>query len=99
VVGGESGKGARSFDISWARSIVDECLAAEAAPFVKQLGAVPMITHEQWAGRGLLNARNRNRVPDGFVPLKLNDSHGGDMAEWPEDLRVREFPTPIKASV
>jgi len=25
-------------------------------------------------------------------PLRLRDSHGGDMSEWPEDLRVREFP-------
>lgn len=24
--------------------------------------------------------------------LKLGDRHGGDWAEWPEDLRVREFP-------
>ncbi len=26
-------------------------------------------------------------------PLRLKDSHGGDMTEWCEDLRVREFPT------
>ncbi|MEO8614778.1 MAG: DUF5131 family protein [Luteolibacter sp.] len=25
-------------------------------------------------------------------PLALKDSHGGDWSEWPEDLRVREFP-------
>jgi len=25
-------------------------------------------------------------------PLQLKDSKGGDMSEWPEDLRVREFP-------
>jgi protein gp37 len=24
--------------------------------------------------------------------VKLHDSHGGDPAEWPEDLRVRQFP-------
>lgn len=29
-----------------------------------------------------------------FHPLDLRDPKGGDMAEWPEDLRVREFPTP-----
>jgi len=27
------------------------------------------------------------------IGLNLRDSHGGDMDEWPEDLRVREFPT------
>ena len=25
-------------------------------------------------------------------PVKLKDGHGGDWSEWPEDLRVREFP-------
>lgn len=27
--------------------------------------------------------------------LTLNDSHGGDMREWPEDLRVRDMPLTI----
>ena len=27
-----------------------------------------------------------------LVPLQLKDRKGGDMAEWPEDLRVRQFP-------
>lgn len=26
------------------------------------------------------------------IPERLSDRKGGDMAEWPEDLRVREFP-------
>lgn len=26
------------------------------------------------------------------LPMDLTDSHGGDPAEWPDDLRVREFP-------
>jgi hypothetical protein len=25
-------------------------------------------------------------------PLPLRDRHGGDWSEWPEELRVREFP-------
>ena len=28
----------------------------------------------------------------GFAPLPLTDSHGSDPSEWPEDLRVREWP-------
>lgn len=28
----------------------------------------------------------------GFAPLPLTDSRGGDPSEWPEDLRVREWP-------
>lgn len=30
-------------------------------------------------------------MPDGTV-LKLNDKKGGDMSEWPQELRVREMP-------
>jgi protein gp37 len=29
---------------------------------------------------------------DNGKPLKLDSSKGGDMDEWPEDIRVREFP-------
>lgn len=39
IVGGESGPGARPFDLGWARSIVAQCDAAGVAVFVKQLGA------------------------------------------------------------
>jgi protein gp37 len=39
IVGGESGPGARPFDLAWARSIVQQCQAAGVPVFVKQLGA------------------------------------------------------------
>lgn len=39
IVGGESGPGARPFDVAWARSILDQCKSAGVACFVKQLGA------------------------------------------------------------
>lgn len=38
IVGGESGPGARRFDIAWARSIVEQCDAARVPVFVKQMG-------------------------------------------------------------
>jgi protein gp37 len=41
IVGGESGRNARPFDVRWARDIVGQCSAAGAACFVKQLGARP----------------------------------------------------------
>ena len=28
------------------------------------------------------------------VPLVCKDSHGGEMDEWPEDVRIRQFPRP-----
>jgi protein gp37 len=44
IIGGESGPGARPFQLSWARNLVHQCRdggRGEAAPFVKQFGAKP----------------------------------------------------------
>jgi protein gp37 len=71
IVGGESGAGAKPFELKWARDIIRQCRRADVAPFVKQLGACPR---------------------DGGHEIDLRDSHGGDWDEWPEELRVREFP-------
>jgi protein gp37 len=78
VVGGESGPGARPFDLAWARSTVEQCRAAGVPCFVKQLGARP-----HWP-----------QGPEEFEIdwLSLLDRKGGDWSEWPEDLRVREYP-------
>ncbi len=83
VVGGESGLGARPFDLAWARSTIAQCRAAGVACFVKQLGASPRV----WTGE-------RGDTPDVFdLPeLRLRDRKGGDIDEWPKDLRVRQWP-------
>lgn len=39
IVGGESGPGARSFDVAWARSAIAQCRKAGVPVFVKQLGS------------------------------------------------------------
>lgn len=77
VVGGESGPGARPFDIAWARRTVEQCKAAGVACFVKQLGARPVY---------------RGRDDDSLLRMWLNDRKGGDIEEWLADLRVREWP-------
>jgi protein gp37 len=84
IVGGESGPGARPFDLAWARSIVQQGQAAGVACFVKQLGRFPM---------------QDGLAPDGCsIPAAggsafgLRDRKGGDPDEWPPDLRVRQFP-------
>lgn len=76
IIGGESGPGARPFHLDWARDLVDQCRHAGAAPFVKQLGSLPVA----------------NENDDRRAIFKIRDSAGGDPNEWPEDLRVREFP-------
>jgi len=82
IVGGESGPGARPCDVEWIRSIKRECQAAAVPCFVKQIGANPL----PFAG-----AKIKFYAPD-QVGVDLTDKKGGDMAEWPEDLRIREFP-------
>lgn len=61
IVGGESGPGAREFDLAWARSIVAQCRAAGVAMFIKQdSGRLPGIqgrfTDEEWAIKEFPNA-------------------------------------------
>lgn len=83
IVGGESGPKARQFDMGWARDIVAQCHNANVACFVKQMGSKPV---DPWADTGaLINAR------EPVVP-KFRDRKGGDPAEWPSELRVREYP-------
>ena len=87
IVGGESGPGSRACDVAWVRSIVGQCRAAGVACFVKQLGARPV------NGAFAQNpVRGRIDSPVGAHPTRFADRKGGDPAEWPEDLRVREMP-------
>lgn len=101
IVGGESGPGARCCEVAWLRSTVRQCRAAGVAAFVKQVGAnvidrndagfegdtptswpmdtrVEHLTHQNWQGDP--------------VRVRLRNSKGGRMEEWPADLRVREMP-------
>lgn len=83
IVGGESGHGARPCAIEWIESIVEQCQSAEVPVFVKQLGAFPAsIYRKDLEGKFAWRA-------------KLNDRKGGDLSEFPESLRVREFPKPM----
>lgn len=42
IVGGESGHGARPFNVDWARSLRDQCKSSDTAFFMKQLGSNPI---------------------------------------------------------
>jgi protein gp37 len=86
IVGGESGRGARPFDVEWARSTVAQCKAAGVACFVKQLGAKPFDSMQHVR----VDVRSKQALTSNHLSLK--DRKGGDMSEWPEELRVRQFP-------
>ena len=78
IIGGESEQSseARTFEIEWAESAIEQCRALGIVPFMKQVGT---------------NATYRGQ------PFKCADKAGTNPAEWPESIRVREFPQ-LKAS-
>jgi protein gp37 len=79
VAGGESGHGARECRAMWIRDIVRQCREASTACFVKQLGA-------RWSF-------DEETEHSDWLFCKINHSKGGDPKEWPEDLRVQEYPS------
>lgn len=100
ICGGESGPGARPFRLEWARSIVAQCKAAGVPVLMKQLGARP---HGDWGAdnvppvvlvtdltRGGVTAVEDARRKNG--QWQLRDRKGGDIDEWPSDLRIRQYP-------
>lgn len=101
IVGGESGPKARACKVGWVRSAVESCQHAGVPVFVKQLGsycvdrndagfegdqgdAWPMDTHTRE-----LDPQTYQGAP---VRVLLKHPKGGDMAEWPADLRIQEVP-------
>jgi protein gp37 len=107
IIGGESGPKARPFNLAWARSLVAQCRAGGSAPFVKQLGRRPVVENddksELWPGGCVpLYEKYWPAYQGELAALDLVDAHGGDISEFPSDLRIREFPTPspfVKASL
>lgn len=80
LVGGESGQHARTCDVDWIRHLRDQCANSGVPCFIKQLGTACRSDLEVE-----LSATYSLSGPPG-------DPKGGDPDEWPEDLRVREFP-------
>lgn len=81
IVGGESGPGARQLSVQWIRSIVSQCQTARVPVFVKQFGANVSCEYSEFP----------NWDPD-LNGYPIRDRKGGEIHEWPADLRVREFP-------
>lgn len=103
IVGGESGHGARPCDVAWVDSVVAQCAAVNVPCFVKQLGARPFVTLDEERTAGDIESHPMMSWPadsqwsehDGAAWPLLDDRKGGNWSEWPERLRVRQFPEPL----
>lgn len=99
IVGGESGPGARPFDIAWARSAIEQCKAAGVPVFMKQLGAraydsaAPGAVIPEEAQLMAIKGKPGSIYTPGIYRTHSGDPKNGDMTRWPPDLRVREFPS------
>ena len=104
IVGGESGHGARPFNLAWALKIKAQCAEQKVPFFFKQAGRDPVIDlpddPHAW------DDKDEEWGPDGAWPLppmtidkeqkllhlRLKSGKGSDLAELPVGLRVREMP-------
>lgn len=91
IVGGEIGAHARPFNLQWARDTVMQCADAGATCYVKQLGSHPIIDEAPPHGWPIGTVLGVGAKTGLGRPI-LRDKNGGDMSEWPIDLRVRQFP-------
>lgn len=106
IAGGESGPGARRFDVGWARLLRDQCHASNIPFFLKQMGRYPFDANDQgfdgdvteepsaWPTGTELGAHYEPQYQGELAPLVLISDRrkGGDPGAWPSDLRIRDFP-------
>jgi len=105
IVGGESGPRARPCHVAWIRRVVDQCRAQGVPVFVKQLGAYVVDRNDAgflggpddaWDVHPEAVEHDLDGTRDDYqgapVRVHLASKKGGDMGDWPADLRVREMP-------
>ena len=82
IVGGESGPGARPMHPDWARSIRDQCVAANVAFFFKQNGEYASVS--EVAGPG-----EHHYFPDGATVRRVGKKAAGDLLDG---VQWHQFP-------
>jgi protein gp37 len=96
IVGGESGGEARPCAVEWVRDIVKQCAAASVPCFVKQMGKSLDMRFDEWVNDWMLLTDAKKftlHKPGANRGIWCGVDHkGGDMSEWPADLKVRQFP-------
>lgn len=97
IVGGESGPKARRCDVAWIRLILGQCEQSGVPVFVKQLGDRPQWHHRHGDAPPFpdgvrCDAKDAENGDGVVLEFRTKDRKGGDPEEWPEDLRVRQWP-------
>ncbi|MGL4500091.1 MAG: DUF5131 family protein, partial [Planktothrix sp.] len=85
IAGGESGAGSRPCHVEWLRDIASQCQSAKVSVFVKQLGSNALRSD-------IASSPYIDGVAKSYYKLKLKDRKGADINEFPEDLRLQQFP-------
>lgn len=105
IIGGESSQGknkARPFNVDWARSAIEQCRAADVPVFMKQIGSRPTNwccsipqgdDPESDYAKDFCDIYEASEGPQCANGCMFNSTSAGTaMAEWPEALRVQEWP-------
>ena len=85
VCGGETGWDASVCKLHWIRDMVEQCLDAGVPIFVKQIGA------NAWESVRTAD-RSATTVEHRLAPYPTADRNGADPQNWPDDIRIREWP-------
>ena len=78
--------------VEWLRAIVDQCRTADVACFVKQFGPRPIMDRKEAAQAVALGAGWESKAGHECGTVVMRNRKGADVAEWPADLRVQQFP-------
>ena len=89
ICGGESGANARPMRADWVGGVVNQCRLAGVPVFVKQLGSKYIDEKHGVCGAGV--DWDYAALPAG-PSYRLKNKKGGDPAEWPMSLQIRETP-------
>lgn len=101
IVEGESGPQARPCRPEWMHKILRQCRDHSVPCYVKQMGANVITPNDTLSGGGdpdrswpspIVRHHINEDFQGGDCRIRLKHPKGGDMAEWPVYLRVREFP-------
>ena len=99
IVGGESGDHARPFDPEWARDIMAQVKESGHHVFMKQYGSKPILRDRYELSEERFTLLDAAGWTEHAGPPTLADDHGGNPAEWPLEMRVREFPASVGAKL